>query len=401
VLIVDDNATNRKILVHQTSSWGMLPTEAEGGQRALELLRVAAEQAKPFDVVLMDLQMPDMDGFELARTIKSDPKISAVPLILMPSFGQRGDGQIARETGFAAYLTKPVRQSQLYDCLVTILNESETVPAPSSPSKLVTRHTLGEMTASSRSLVLIAEDNIVNQKVAARQIEKMGYRADVAANGLEAVEALSRIPYDIVLMDCQMPEMDGFAATAEIRRREGDGKHTPIIAMTANALQGDSEKCIAAGMDDYISKPVRPETLKKVLERWLSGAHQGVKANEHSSTESDSPPVDMTLLRESAGGSEEEELQELIKLYLNQTSEDIEKLNAAIEMGSASEVNRLAHSLAGSSETCGMVAIAPPLRELERMGNEGQLVDAVPLGAQVAQELARIKLFLQEHLVRS
>ncbi|MEO8436119.1 MAG: response regulator [Pyrinomonadaceae bacterium] len=397
VLIVDDNATNRKILVHQTSSWGMLPTEADAGQRALELLRVAAEQSRPFDVVLMDLQMPDMDGFELARIIKADPKMRAVPLILMPSFGQRGDGQIARETGFAAYLTKPVRQSQLYDCLVTVLNKSEIIPTPSLPTKLVTRHTLEEVTALSRRLILIAEDNIVNQKVAARQIEKLGYRADVAANGLEAVEALLRIPYDLVLMDCQMPEMDGFEATAEIRRREGDGAHTPIIAMTANALQGDREKCLAAGMDDYLSKPVKVEELQGMLARWLAGSAKAEEAGNISATGADSAPVDTERLQESAGG-DEQLLLELVEMQLTQMGENIEKLHLAIGASAADEVNRIAHTSVGGSAACGMVALVAPLQELERMAEGGRLAGADLMLDRVRKELERTRVFLKEYL---
>src|SRR5580704_17834852 len=272
VLIVDDNATNRDILIHQTASWKMIPSEAEDGNRALELLRAAA-QHEPYDIVLMDTHMPGITGFELARTIKGDPSIAAVPLVLMTSFGQRGDGQVAREIGIAAYLTKPVRESQLFDCLVTVLDRSGVVSTQSNaatPAKLGTRYALKERETMARKLILVAEDNIVNQLVAARQLENMGYRADVVANGLEAVEALTRIPYDLVLMDCQMPEMDGYEATAAIRLREGQSRHTPIIAMTAGAMEGEREKCLAAGMNDYVSKPVKSEALRAMLAQWLS-----------------------------------------------------------------------------------------------------------------------------------
>jgi signal transduction histidine kinase/CheY-like chemotaxis protein len=274
VLIVDDNATNRKILSHQTGSWNMIPSEAEDGNRALELLRIAAQHA-PFDIALLDVHMPGIAGFELVRTIKADPSIAAVPLVLMPSFGQRGDAQVAREIGIAGYLPKPVRQSQLFDCLVTVLHRSAVVATSSdapTPTKLVTRHTLREQETVTRKLILVAEDNIVNQKLAAFQLRKLGYRADVVANGLEAVEALTRIPYDLVLMDCQMPEMDGYEATAAIRLREGHSKHTPIIAMTASALEGDRERCLAAGMSDYLSKPAKPEELRAMLARWLESS---------------------------------------------------------------------------------------------------------------------------------
>lgn len=266
-LIVDDNTTNRKILAHQLTSWGMVHAQADAGMRALEMLRAAAAVGAPYQVAILDLMMPEMDGFQLARAIKSDPAIAQTCLVMLTSYGNRGDGKTATEAGIAAYLTKPVRQSQLFDCLVDVMGKSakeihtpEENIATSLPTELKVEH----------KLILLAEDNIVNQKVAVRQLQKLGYRADAVADGREAVEALGRIPYDLVLMDCQMPNMDGYEATAEIRRREGTNKHTTIVAMTANALEGDREKCLAAGMDDYISKPIRPEILAKVLDRVFS-----------------------------------------------------------------------------------------------------------------------------------
>jgi len=398
VLIVDDNATNRKILIHQTASWKLIPSEAEDGDRALELLRAAAAQHEPYDIVLLDMHMLGMNGFELARIIKAEASIAAVPLVLMPSFGQRGDGQVAREIGIAAYLTKPVRQSQLFDCLVTVLDRfGLTTLQSNTPTTLVTRHTLKEHKTTARKLILVAEDNIVNQKVAVRQLEKLNYRADVVANGLEAVEALTRIPYDLVLMDCQMPEMDGYEATAAIRQSEGQSRHTPIIAMTASAMQGDLERCLAAGMNDYISKPVRSEDLHAMLDHWLSDSPHVAMANNGSASERDSAIVDVKRLSEVADG-DDELLHELVEIYLQQISKDIEKLKSAIEMNAPIEVNRIAHTCAGSSETMGMMAISEPLRELERMGEEGHLVDAARHGAQVEKELERIRLYLREHV---
>jgi len=274
VLIVDDNATNRKILSHQLGSWGMIHEEADSGYRALELLRSAATAGAPYDLAVLDLMMPGMDGFEVARTIKSDPSIAGALLVMLTSFGERGHGATAREAGVAAYLTKPVRQSQLFDCLANVVSAASTpteqhVESSQPSSKLLTKHVLKEARESSTKLILLAEDNLVNQKVATRQLLKLGYRADVVGNGREAVEALSRISYDVVLMDCQMPEMDGYEATAEIRRREkGSSRHTAIIAMTAHALAGEREKCLAQGMDDYLSKPVKVDELAAMLDRW-------------------------------------------------------------------------------------------------------------------------------------
>jgi PAS domain S-box-containing protein len=272
VLIVDDNRTNRKILSHQLGSCGMVHAEADSGPRALELLKTAAAGGAAYDLAILDLLMPGMDGFELARAIKSDPSIGGMHLVLLNSAGLRGDAAAAGAAGLAAYLTKPVRQSQLFDCLTAVVsNSSKPGETPSvAASNLVTKHTLREGTRMSNKLILLAEDNLVNQKVAVRQLQKLGYRADTVVNGREAIEALGRIPYDLVLMDCQMPEMDGYEATAAIRRLEGTTKRTPIVAMTAHALTGDREKSIDAGMDDHVTKPVNQDELARVLEKFLA-----------------------------------------------------------------------------------------------------------------------------------
>ena len=239
-------------------------------------MKSALDQGIEYDLALLDMMMPDINGFELASMIKADPSLSGIRLVMLTSAGQRGDGERARNSGIAGYLTKPVRQSQLFDCLVTVMGTTQLSSHSSATEsnvkvvpKLITTHSLREAARASGKLILVAEDNMVNQKVALHQLHKLGYRADAVANGLEALEALSRIPYDLVFMDCQMPEMDGFEATAEVRRREGDGKHTPIVAMTAHALIGDYENSIAAGMDDHITKPVGLDNLGKVLDKFF------------------------------------------------------------------------------------------------------------------------------------
>jgi two-component system, sensor histidine kinase and response regulator len=269
-LVVDDNATNRKILSHQLESWGMIHVEAESGPQGLKLLKASAARGTPYDLALLDLMMPEMDGYELAGLIKSDPLTTGMHLVLLTSAATRGEGRAAR-SGLAASLTKPVRQSQLFDCLISVITATPPVadPVNVATAKVVGTVNLQAEERISSKLILLAEDNVVNQKVAVRQLGQLGYRADAVANGREALEALSRIPYDLVLMDCQMPEMDGYEATAKIRHREGAHKHTPIVAMTAHALAGDREKSIAAGMDDHISKPVSTQELDRVLKRYL------------------------------------------------------------------------------------------------------------------------------------
>jgi len=266
VLIVDDNMTNRKILSHQLGSRGMRHVEAESGKSALALLRSAAQSGEAFDLAILDLMMPGMDGFELARVIKSDPSIAATPLVMLTSYGERGGSTAAQQLGIGAYLAKPIRQAALFECLASVVRTPHTTKAF---ERLAISPRVIKVKPASNKLILIAEDNVVNQKVAIRQLRKLGYRADAVANGREVLEALARIPYDLVLMDCQMPEMDGYEATAAIRRYENAPQRTPVIAMTAHALEGDRARCIAAGMDDYVSKPVKPEELQRVLEQYL------------------------------------------------------------------------------------------------------------------------------------
>jgi two-component system sensor histidine kinase/response regulator len=271
LLIVDDNATNRTILQHQVAAWGICADGAASGQLALEMLRTAAMRDAPYDLALLDMQMPGMDGLELARRIKADPALATLPLVMPASITQRGHEELVQQAGIAAYLTKPVRQSHLFDCLTLVKGTSAPAVGASShiTQPLIDRYRLAQVKAQIQPRILVAEDNLINQKVAVRLLEKLGYRADVAANGNEVVEALMRTPYAAVLMDCQMPHMDGFEATVAIRQREGSTRHTPIIAMTASAMQGDREKVLAAGMDDYISKPVKPDDLAAMLRRWI------------------------------------------------------------------------------------------------------------------------------------
>jgi len=367
VLIVDDNATNRKILVHQTTSWGMIPREAENGIIALDLLRVAAQNGESFDVALLDYNMPQMNGLELARAVKTDSRLSAVRLVLMPSSGNRGDGQAARETGISAYLTKPVRQSYLFDCLVTAMGESvsENLSATNSGT-LITRHSLEENKSVAHTRVLIVEDNVVNQKVTKRQVEKLGYQADIAADGAEALKALDKISYDIVLMDCQMPVMDGYEATVEIRRREGESKHTTIIAMTANAMQGDREKCLAAGMDDYIGKPIRFAEFQEVLQRWVNSTETKRVSDVRAAENEDD--IDLSVLetyRKLQDDDEPNLVADLVELYINDTRKRLTEIRVTLKEQDIQALQKEIHSLKGSSGNLGILRMAKICAALE------------------------------------
>ena len=392
VLIVDDNATNRKILAHQVRSWGMIHDETDSAERALSLLREAAKQGTDYGLAILDLLMPEVDGFELARAIKSDSSIASVRIVMLTSLGQRGDGAKARNAGIAAYLTKPVKQSQLFDCLTTVLNTTPMSDELRTASNLVTRHTFHETKQMSHKLILLAEDNVVNQKVAVRQLQKLGYRADTVANGREAIEALSRIPYDLVFMDCQMPEMDGYEAASEIRRTEVGPKRTPIVAMTAHAMDGDREKCIDAGMDDYITKPVKMEELSRVLNLFLVSVEK-----ESQRTLIDNPsPIDVDQMHD-AMGDEPSEFSEILALYLEGMSKNLRQLEIALTSGDRDEIESLAHNCAGTSANCGMTAVVSPLRELEDVAREGHLAIAPPALARAKKEFARIETFLNQN----
>ena len=268
VLIVDDNATNRKLMRMQLASWGCRSEEAESGYSALDRLRAASRVNQPFSLALLDYQMPSMDGEELARSIKSEPALAGLPLILLTSMTGMNHVSRMEAAGFAGYLTKPIKQSQLFDCIAAVV----TAPQPEtklSKTRIVTAHSLDQARERARLRVLIAEDNPVNQKVATRTLDKLGFRCEVANNGKEALAALERTRFDVVLMDCQMPEMDGFEATRRIRDGEsGSERHLPVIAMTANAMAGDREACLQAGMDDYLAKPFNPSDLVSVIEKW-------------------------------------------------------------------------------------------------------------------------------------
>jgi len=266
ILAVDDNETNRKIIQSYLRSWKCYATVVSAAHQALALLILAAENGMPFDMAIIDFMMPEMDGEALGRAIKDHPEIKDTRLVLLTSRGIRGDAARAREAGFDAYLTKPIKQSQLFNAIMTVFGQSDN-DAPGKRKGIVTRHSLAE-TCKQKLKILLVEDNMVNQKVALLHLRKFGYCAEVANNGREAVDAVQANRFDLVLMDVQMPEMDGYDATRAIRSA---GHNLPIIAMTANAMKGDREKCLEAGMDDYITKPVDAQILSEKIQTWASG----------------------------------------------------------------------------------------------------------------------------------
>ncbi|MFA9562086.1 MAG: response regulator, partial [Nitrospirota bacterium] len=269
VCCVDDNDTNRHLLARYVEDWGMNPTSASSGIEALAVLRAGVGRGKPFDLAILDMQMPGMDGLQLASAIKADPAIQAVRLVLLTSLGRRGDASEAGKAGYQAYLTKPVRKGQLEQSLIAVVSSDQQIDGDDR-GPFITKHVLSEQNNVGVSLnILVADDHIVNQQLVSLLVAKLGHQVELVSNGKEAYQALQHKAFALVLMDCQMPEMDGYAATRAIREWEGRKQHIPIIALTANAMSGDREKCLAAGMDDYLTKPIQPEKLRDVFLRWL------------------------------------------------------------------------------------------------------------------------------------
>jgi two-component system, sensor histidine kinase and response regulator len=265
VLIVDDNASNRRVLSEVLSGWGVKPTAAAGAPEALACLEQSRFTGNPYPLVITDAQMPGVDGFMLIEAIKRDPQLVGATIMMLTSMGQRGDAARCREIGVSAYLAKPISESELLDAILQTLGTG----GVTRPSALITRHSLRETGKKLR--ILVVEDNLVNRYLTIRLLEKQGHTTAAAGTGREALDALEKEGFDLVLMDVQMPDMDGFQATRAIRESERlTGKHLPIVAMTAHAMQGDRERCLSAGMDAYVAKPVKSKELYAAMETVLS-----------------------------------------------------------------------------------------------------------------------------------
>jgi CheY-like chemotaxis protein len=407
VLIVDDNATCREQLVRCTTRWGMEPRATASPVQALQWI----QQGERFDVVILDLRMPEMDGVTLAHQIRKQPGADAMPLILLTAMGVKADAPEIAGARFAACLIKPTKPLVLRDTLVRLW-AAPVVSAPPAASGPARPGKLDPTTAQRLPMrVLLCEDNVINQKVALRLLQQLGYRADVALNGLEALAALERQPYDLVFMDLQMPEMDGLAATQAIRERQKAPQPVPyfdrrivIVAMTASAMQSDRDRCLAAGMDDYLAKPIRPEDIRRVVERWgpviqesRAPTPAAAAADPAPAAPEPDPSVDFERLLEFAEG-DMTNLQELVTLYLHQTTQQLNQLRSALAAGNAAEVRRVAHSCAGASATCGMRRITPMLRRMEARAEAGDLSELPRLLAEIEQEFQQIQQQVREWL---
>ncbi|MBW1957585.1 MAG: response regulator [Deltaproteobacteria bacterium] len=391
ILIVDDNATIRYVLREQLKSWGCRYGEASSGVQALEELRQAVAGKDPFEISILDMQMPEMDGETLGKKIKQNPDLKNTILVMMTSMGQRGDARRFKDIGFAAYLTKPVKQSKLFDCLASIAGLREDTDHE-QPSAIVTRHSLAE-DKKRRVRILLAEDDIINQKVAISTLKKLGYTADAVANGKEAVKALEIIPYDIVLMDCQMPVMDGYEATGEIRRRESKvlNHGVPVIALTANAMKGAREKCLNAGMDDYLSKPIYPNELSDMLEKWIGKQDA---SQQEETTGSNKEPVqnifDRAGLLDRLMG-DEALANEILGEFLEDVPRNVTALKEALDNGDAPSIQLRAHTIKGQSANVGGEALCETAFEIEKAGESGDLETVKARMTELEAQFDRLK----------
>jgi two-component system, sensor histidine kinase and response regulator len=380
VLIVDDNEVDRRVLHEQITSWSMRNGGYASGAEALVALRSALSTGDPYQIAIIDYMMPGMDGEMLAREIKSDPELQETVLVMLTSVSGRGEPKRMSDIGFAAHLGKPARQSQLMDALVSawaaklceasVDSKFVTQVASSPETRAVSTLSSDPPSAGVGARVLVVEDNPVNQKVAAKMLIRFGCQVSIAAGGREAVEMVSTFQYDLILMDCQMPEMDGYETTAHIRKKENGNGHIPIVAMTAHAMKGDRERCLQAGMDDYITKPLRTKALHSALEHWVTPRPNGDGARsvfeEEESREAGVSEF-LARLREIAGDEDESFVNEMVLIFIDQASAIIPTLRGAVEVDDNENVRKLAHQLKGISSNVGSTGIAKTCQDLEHL----------------------------------
>ena len=404
VLVVDDNATNREIVSHYLAAWGAVSDEAPGADRALALLYKAAAGGSPYEVGILDMQMPGTDGETLGKAIKADPAIRDTVLLALGSLAECGDATRLRAAGFGGYMCKPIKQAELHDALVMAVGGAQ---QDARTARFVTRNTLA-VARGIKACVLIVEDNAISTDVAKHMLTRAGYRCEHVADGKAAVDRVAEVPYDLVLMDCQMPGMDGFEATRIIRRREeqdGGRVHVPIVALTANALKGDRERCLEAGMDDYLSKPLEPRLLFAKLDQWLT-RRSGRPAETPASAKAPTPPPAATgsdeslheppfdhesLLRRCCGDSAF--ALRMIEQFLSRADADVAQVEQTLAAGDADVLRAKAHALKGAAANVSADAFCGHATRLEAAAREGDLDEAERCLDGLRSEVARLTSF--------
>ena len=383
VLVVDDNATNHRVLERILTSWHMRPTTVESGQAALDEIREGHSLGSAYPLALVDCVMPSMDGFELARRIRESPELSGMAIVMLTSANRRGDQAMCRELGIRGFLIKPIKQAELRKAIAEALDDQPR-ETPENPRKPVP---LNSETKTLR--ILVAEDNQVNQTVARRMLEKSGHGVVVAQDGEQALSAMDHERFDVVLMDVHMPVMDGFEATAAIRGKQaGSGDRTPVIAMTASAMKQDLEQCLVAGMDAYITKPVQSDDLIRVIESTLRPAE--VEGDDEGAIDLDAALVRIDYDRE--------HMHELALIFLEEYPRLSDRLRSALETGDSKALERAAHSFKGSAGIFSAARAVAAAQRLEDIGRAGDLADAREALEALQQELVSVKHSLEESI---
>ena len=399
ILVVDHSAVNRRVLVEQVRAWGMRAVAAGSSTAALRMLQEAYAKGDPFRMALIDDQMPGMKGEALGRHIKEREDLREVLLLLQTSLGQRGDAQRVLSLGFSAYLTRPIRQSELVDALATVWSAH----LRGEDVGLVTRHTVAEQgeqeerravrsAVEAGTRILVADDNHVNQQVATEILRGFGCSVTLASDGEEAVRLVRELRcFDLIFMDCQMPNMDGYEATERIRECERGDVHTPIIAMTAHAMHGDRERCIAAGMDDYASKPIDPDAVSRILQRWLRVSEEGAGSTGPADKETDTMAVlDMQQALRVTGG-QLDRFRRIADVYLSHMPARMEELGQAVAANDGSEIYRLAHSIQGASASLGGQRVRRAALAIEELTREGTVDGVSSLFDQLQKEFVALQ----------
>ena len=392
VLVVDDSSHQRWVFKKYFRTLGCRLETTSGGNEAICILKMALHQNDPFDIVFIDMHMPEMDGEALGCTIRQNPELIHTRLVMMTPLNVRRDSGHLQKAGFSGYITKPVKYSQIYKCLIRIWqDDQEKIPVLPGEEIVPQEHIKNKTKTEFR--ILLAEDNKINQKVALAMLNKAGYKVDLAENGKEAIKALEKVPYDIVLMDCQMPEMDGYEAAAVIRSQDSHvlNHNVPVIAMTAHAMKGDRETCLKAGMNDYLNKPVQPEDLVEMLEKWMK------KSDSDSLNKSES--VDEITIEEIFDrvsflrrlGGDEELADEIFNEYMEDVPLKIEAIHSALEKNDPRRAQLQAHTLKGASANVGAIVLQKKAFEIEAACAKGNIDAAKTLGPELDTQFELLK----------